>query len=368
MKADHVSVIEASYLVEETHDEAWLMEVLQRARPCLDRGLGLAAYFTDYTRPPGHHALSPMAVGCPDGWRATFDAMLAPKETSAEAVVRQRRPGSTVTTLSADMGPDLFARLQSVIQRFGWPLGMRDWLGIKVADPSGRGLIITAPLPRVSRPSRTTVLQWSRIASHIAAGYRLRRRLAAGPPGPPALPDNWSAHAEAILQADGRKLADAKGAAQASDAREALLFAAAQRDRARGRLRRTDPERAVAIWLGLVAGRWSLVDQEDRDGRRYVLAYRNAPEAGDQHALTERERQVLAYAALGHSNKLIAYELGIAPSTISGLLARARRKLGASSKSECLALCRTAARPEAGPRADPRAGARDGAATRDGGS
>lgn len=44
-------------------------------------------------------------------------------------------------------------------------------------------------------------------------------------------------------------------------------------------------------------------------------------------ALTRREQQVLAYAEIGHSNKLIAYSLGVAISTVSTLLARARRKL-----------------------------------------
>jgi len=43
--------------------------------------------------------------------------------------------------------------------------------------------------------------------------------------------------------------------------------------------------------------------------------------------LTLRERQVLAYAGLGHSNKVIAYELGLSTSTVSTHLARARRKM-----------------------------------------
>jgi DNA-binding CsgD family transcriptional regulator len=60
--------------------------------------------------------------------------------------------------------------------------------------------------------------------------------------------------------------------------------------------------------------------------------------APTQGPLSERERQVLAYAALGHPNKLIAYELGIANSTVSVLLARAQTKLGAASRNEMLAL------------------------------
>jgi DNA-binding CsgD family transcriptional regulator len=41
---------------------------------------------------------------------------------------------------------------------------------------------------------------------------------------------------------------------------------------------------------------------------------------------------VLAYAAMGHSNKEIAYELGITHSTVKVLLFRARLKLRVSSR------------------------------------
>ena len=36
--------------------------------------------------------------------------------------------------------------------------------------------------------------------------------------------------------------------------------------RARGRMRWTEPESAVAMWAALVAGRWSLVETFDTDG------------------------------------------------------------------------------------------------------
>jgi hypothetical protein len=83
---------------------------------------------------------------------------------------------------------------------------------------------------------------------------------------------------------------------------------------------------AVEIWRGLVAGLWSLVDHIDTDGRRYLVAHRNDPTTPDPRALTERERQVVAYADLGQSNKLIAYQLGLSVSTVGVLLARAREE------------------------------------------
>jgi DNA-binding CsgD family transcriptional regulator len=67
----------------------------------------------------------------------------------------------------------------------------------------------------------------------------------------------------------------------------------------------------------LPASRWSF------DGR-----------SGAPVDLTQRERQVLAYAALGHTNKLIAYELGLAASTVCVLFARASTKLGTPARTE----------------------------------
>ena len=77
----------------------------------------------------------------------------------------------------------------------------------------------------------------------------------------------------------------------------------------------------------VVAGRWSLVERFDSDDRRFLVAHKNDPSNRDPRGLTERERQVLGYAELGRLNKLIAYELGLSPSTVGVILATARTKL-----------------------------------------
>jgi DNA-binding CsgD family transcriptional regulator len=59
---------------------------------------------------------------------------------------------------------------------------------------------------------------------------------------------------------------------------------------------------------------------------------------GSLDRLTARERQVVVSAALGRTNKEIAYTLGIGHSTARVLLARAFRRLGVSSRAEFLAL------------------------------
>jgi DNA-binding CsgD family transcriptional regulator len=58
--------------------------------------------------------------------------------------------------------------------------------------------------------------------------------------------------------------------------------------------------------------------------------------------LTARHRQVLKLAALGHSNRRIGEELGIAAGTVEQHLMAIRALLGASSKREAVEFAREA--------------------------
>jgi len=57
---------------------------------------------------------------------------------------------------------------------------------------------------------------------------------------------------------------------------------------------------------------------------------------GPLERLTARERDVVARALRGCANKVIAYDLGLAHSTVRVLMARAAIKLGAHSREELL--------------------------------
>jgi DNA-binding CsgD family transcriptional regulator len=77
-----------------------------------------------------------------------------------------------------------------------------------------------------------------------------------------------------------------------------------------------------------------VLDEYERDGFCYQVLRR--PVTTDAPRLTKREAEVLACACLGSSNKEIAYDLGLSPSTVGVLLFRAAGKLGAQSRQELL--------------------------------
>jgi DNA-binding CsgD family transcriptional regulator len=124
----------------------------------------------------------------------------------------------------------------------------------------------------------------------------------------------------------------AEGRARPRSAQDKLADAVRTHDRLRtDASRRRDPDAALRLFEGLLAGRWTLVDRFERDGRRYVVAYENTDETA---ALSPREREVLVLGARGLSVKRIAAELAISQGAAGAYFASARRKTGISSRAE----------------------------------
>lgn len=205
------------------------------------------------------------------------------------------------------------------------PKGVGDMIGVNGVDPSGSSAFVGVCTPKAWKltPSRREML--TRVSAHMAAGYRLRRRLR-----------HVSDEGEALLTPSGR-VEHAAGAAQLRAARDLLGDAPRAVERARSRMRRDAPEEAIATWRALVSARWSLVDRFERDGKRYVVARRNEVGGVGPDALTPRERQVVALVAIGHTTKLIAYELGLAPATIRVVIKSCCAKLGARDRRDLIA-------------------------------
>jgi DNA-binding CsgD family transcriptional regulator len=323
---DVIRVIERAYSLEGS-EEAWLSGLAEAARPVLERGLGILA-FTYRARPNAPLEVRAVAgSGISDGLLGTavpFHRATPPEMVEATYL---RRSGCASASEASGLGAELdrHPAWVGVLQ----PHGMHDYCAINVlADPRGFGCILGAPLPKVTRTAARLKDTWDRVAAHVAAGMRLRSELGTSDP---------SAGAEAIVSPSGQ-VDHAEGEAQTNDARETLRRAAVAVDRARGKLRREDPGAALELWQALVSGRWSLLEHFERDGRRYLVARRNDPGVTDPRALSARERQVAWYAALGHPNKLIGYELGLAPSTVATHLQGAMSKLGVGSRAELMSL------------------------------
>jgi len=324
-KPDIIGVIEAAYRVEQS-EAAWLETVLDASRPWLDRGLGVLCAIYDVSLASRPRATACAGFDLPD----TFDLDLM---RGAFRSLSETSLHSLLTTSGSSVVP--WERRFSDLPEHGAtaslpvvpsPFGPSDMLVINAADPTGHGCFISANHRRRHAPSRAERALWDRLAVHFCAGLRLRRRLASGRTRRP----------EAVLTPSGR-VAHAEHAAQSRAAREELRDAVIARERARGSQRFRAPDAAVDGWKGLVAARWTLLDSFERDGKRYLLAQRNDPAVSWIETLTERERQVVAYASLGRWNKLIAYDLGIAHATVRVLLARAAAKAGVRTRAELVA-------------------------------
>jgi DNA-binding CsgD family transcriptional regulator len=315
---DVLSIIEAAY-AEVDDADAWLDGALAAMHAQLDEGGGVLArrfhvrpdsVWQGVTRAIG---VSPEEVAATDRAAAFLKDLPVPE---AMAVARQMFPLAPVATrLSQLIGRPMMTKLVT-----DYPRPVKDSLGIIAADPSGHGCVFFRNEHQPRPLSGRATALWERIAAHLVTGYRLARE--------------GQGRAEAVLDPAGKVL-HREDEVTRNDA-STLSEAAKGIDRARGRLRRVDPDRALALWQGLVSGRWSLVDQFDHDGRRFVVAKRNAISPRKWKALSPREAQILAYLAEGQAPKLIGYQLGLSTSTVSTDVARMIRKLSVSSRLELI--------------------------------
>lgn len=190
--------------------------------------------------------------------------------------------------------------------------GVKEGVGLNCASGDSRAIAIVAVYPEPYYPDARERTFWRPVARHLAAALRLRGTVAREMP-------------EAVLRPDGT-IADASGDARASSLRERLRHAVLYRERRRSsRSREGEP-----FWPELVAGRWTLIDRFESDGRRYVLAVRNGPDGPRLRALTTREQAVIAGIVRGDANKAIALDLGVSESTVSRAARTAMAKLGAN--------------------------------------
>lgn len=345
-----IDLAEAAYDLQPD-DEAWFRKLLEVGDPLFEKGFGTAIRVIERPadgRPIQNRELY-TSPNMPSDWNETVLAMfrgLPPKLLEIRC-----RPGTAHTQ------SELWAVYHDELQRLGlqgqyadasampspetikkvMELGNSDTLIVTAVDPYGIGFYLSLHLPEITTLTEKDRARWKMLAAHLAAGFRVRHGLREkGVLGSSKVPDR----AEAILDPKTFRVTDARGQADDTDVLETLRDAAVRVDRARGQLRKNDPEEALKVWWALLQGRWSFVDWFDTDGRRFVLAHPNPPNIGDPRGLTEREAQVVAYATLGETGKLISYRLGVSGSGVSRALSSAMHKFGVTTQAQLVAKLR----------------------------
>ncbi|MBS2016399.1 MAG: hypothetical protein JST00_26175 [Deltaproteobacteria bacterium] len=318
-KLTTIDVVEAVYDALGEHElSAWMTRVCEAVHGCIGDGLGAVVHTYDLAGPPERWSIStPIVLGAPEEFgklvAASFEVS---RRSSPEVLVRclhDVRPAATLSELTGvdlrELSPqaDSAARLVPVADQICFNAANADGTGIAIAVNVG----VRRRLPPAHR-RRIEML-----TAHVAAAARIagavERRAAAV-----FDPSGKAAHVERQHESRLRTL------------REHVTTL----ERVRAASARRDPDDALRAWQALVAGEYTLLDRFESDGRRFVVAVSNAPTVRDPRGLTDREAVVAAWAARGHSDKLIAYELGIAPATVAVLLSRVLRKLRLRTRAE----------------------------------
>ena len=327
-------------LVESAYDlqacaEDWLPGLLRAGRGVLDHGLGCAAAIWAGASDEGEPLITQMCVDSADrdlGVRFARAAQEVGPELQEQT--RAARSGG-VRVLSDCKGPRPV--IHSALTRH---VGCEDILGIWAVDQELHGVGINMPSPHRIDLHPKIRGRWQMLAVHIQTGYRLRRQFGRTVDQPRTPATEIPAQAEAVLDPTRFAVVEAKGDAKRPDVRQQIRNAVVRQDRARARLGERDADEALRMWKDLVRGKWSLVDWFDRDGRRFVVAIPNAPNAADPRGLSEREYQVAMSAALGESRKVTAYRLGLSQSYVSAILSRAMQKLRVKTQAQLVARMR----------------------------
>lgn len=322
MRIDVVSVIEAGYAIELS-DAEWVAQICQRTATTF--GLSnVFAYLYDASGPSlqvrAPVSLTETQAFCDLVEQAEGNSAMMPAWLVAALYEPAPRTvlASEVDALDSDASGPIWESFRVVSG-----LGLYDAVGIRAGGIDRRGVLIGFPLIGDETLSRRSRVLLDRVGAHLAAAYRLRL-LARDPET-----------ASAILSHSGRLLhvQDSEAGLRQSSLRDAI--ARMHQAKRRGV---SNAEESVTAWQALVDGRWSVVDHVDSDGKRLILARRNEPLDRDQLAISDADRQVLALASLGYSNKVIGYELGLSAGAVTVRLKRGLKRIGLNSRQELIAL------------------------------
>lgn len=313
---DPVGLLEATSSWE-SDEAAWLQRIVESTR-ALDLGRGRVAYTLHFEAKGKPPKMCIAQDGAPE-WPAQLERLNRVFSPKATALVHL--PLARVRTY----GPALIrenAQRTEFTQAESLALS-----GLPPADFvfSGTGrhraaFVALASERRAIHPDRRRAVEM--FMAHFAAMVRLRSGLRAPDP---------SEGADAVVSPAGKLLHATRSAAAE---KETLIDAVLRAERARGPLRRRSPDEAVSIWRALVEGKYTLVECVERDGKRLLFARKNPAQVRGLSALTTNEAACAYFTALGHSQKFIAYELGLSLSASARTTRSAIQKLRLGSPEE----------------------------------
>jgi len=319
---DPIALIEVGYQPHKT-EGAWLQALIDVVAPAMDPGcLGGIAYYMGPRGPD--HIRSKALIGT--GLTPKESVQMLTRGIAAATPEEVRR----VALASRKPGIHSLVEVAGTVPVMRWPrcpIPVADSLALTVPAPHDKVAIlsIVSPIRRALAASERTL--WRRICLHLGAGSRLVGRAPAAD----------AEDVEGVITPRGR-LEHATGPARRPAARELLGAAARHIEQARTKRGRSDPMAALDVWQGLLAGRWSMVEHVESDGKRLLLARRNDPEVMGPGSLSHRQRQAVFYASLGLSSKEIGYALGLAANTVSAHLAAGLRKLKIETRAELVGI------------------------------
>ena len=321
-----LSVLEAAYRLEGSEDE-WLDGLTQAAAPLSDTEVGVLAVAYEPEPAPFHaRKISTRYRNKELLEQAFLEIEQIGKDHPALAGTIHRTTISETTTEAFHRWGFPLSLMDQVYSMRMHGLGVHDTFNVQGIDLRGRALCLMAARSEHTTVPNVSRAVWQRVAVHLSAAMRLRA--AVGDLRRTSLLDR----AHAVFDARTQRCVHAAPEEALSDL-EVLREAARAVDQARSSALRNDANKALDLWRGLFAGRYSLADVFDSDGRRFVVAYENQPDVASDRRLTRRELQAVALAASGHGDALGAYALGVTTSTFRRHLGRALVKLGISDRT-----------------------------------
>ena len=299
-------IIEATYRISAPRS-SWLEGLSKSAEAVLGQGLGSVTALIDATDVRHMKVVDYATTRKINGLDRIVEETVASVDPSY--VEDTKRAGASLATEDGGME-------QEGLRIWAGAFGAKDVLTVLAMDASGMGAIIATSLGkrRLSNVRQNTSL--SHVAAHILSSYHLRE-------------DPHDDVNDAVFRPDGG-VVSASDRVKESEAVANLAKAVRALTELRGGAAKDGD--ALGRFTSRVDATWSVVSEVDDGTDQWIVARRNRPAVAPlPKALSQREQEVVTLLLLGRTQKLVAYELGIAHSTVRVLISRALAKLGAKT-------------------------------------